>query len=83
MSMSSPESQLLRALAAAAKAAAPLLPGVGQTVANIAAAALKLGAEFANHDDAVLEIERVIATDPVLKQMRDDWAEEIQATFKD
>lgn len=78
------EVDLLRAFAKALKVAAPFLPGVGPVVGRIAAAALGLGADFAEAGaDAVASIERVQATDPVLKQVRDDWNEAIRAEFSE
>ncbi len=78
----STESDLLRAFAKGLQLASPLFPGVGPAVGRIAAAALLLGADFAESGaDAIVSIERIRKTDPVLKQLRDDWNEAIRDKF--
>ena len=73
---------ILRAIATAAGAAAPLLPGVGPAIAGAIGAAIGLAADIAAAgNDPVAEITRIRRTDPSVKAVEDTWAAAIAKRF--
>ena len=76
---------LSKALMTAAETAATLavsLPPPLNIVAGIASAALKAGTAFAEAGkDPVVEITRVLSSDPQVQQVHDDWDRMMNAKF--
>lgn len=61
---------------------APVAPAPFDTVAKIAAAALKAGTAFAAQGkDPVAEVTRMLTADPEVKRVHDDWDAQIAAKF--
>ncbi len=73
----------LNAVSAAAGAAAGLLPGVGSAVASVISMGARLGAAFARiGKDPVKELERIHDSDPLLKQVEEDWRKALEEKWK-
>lgn len=72
----------LTGFAAAGEIAAPLLPGVGPSIARGAAAGLGLIADlFRAGSDPIAEITRIRDAHPLLQGMKDRWQARIRAKF--
>lgn len=72
----------LQGFAAAGEIAAPLLPGIGSTIARGAAAGLGLIADLVRAGaDPITEITRIREAHPLLNGMKDRWETRIRAKF--